>query len=194
MGRPRKRKDAKDREEVLARRQAEKERAEKQAEELRKAALEAAAGAPTAAVNLHVNEGEGGTIPGSQVLKVHKGKTGSVWTHFDLTKPNPSCKCLGPSGEVCGVVPALSGGTTNFWSHLWIHHKEVWYALKFADGSLSAAGKQEMEKLQNALKQVAKPNASLKHNAGGEFLSSNKLPPGAKRTVWHMDTSDTSDT
>lgn len=80
------------------------------------------------------------------------------------------------------MEPAATGGTSNYWSHLWAHHRDVWYKLKDTDGKLNPAGRAEMEALQAAFQKAAAADASLKHSAGGEFLSA-KLPPKAKETM-----------
>ena len=115
------------------------------------------------------------------VLKMHKSKKGMVWTAFDLTKQKPCCTLFSPTGQVCGHTPSTAAGTTNFWSHLWGHHRTKWYELKKRDGKLNAAGEAEFNHLRASLAGDTKPNAAHLR-VGGEFLSE-KLPHSAKETL-----------
>ena len=86
-------------------------------------------------------------------------------------------------GSICGVVPVGNGGTTNYWSHLYTHHRQQWLELKWADGKLNSAGQKELASLKQALEKLKTDGtSSQRHTAGGEFLSA-KLPAGAKETL-----------
>ena len=116
-------------------------------------------------------------------LKMHKGKTGNVWTVFDLTKEKPTCKLPDPkaredSGKICSNEPSPVAGTSNYWAHLWTHHRSTWYELKKLDGKLNPLGDEKL----GALKVCLGSNSALSHHKGGAFLSE-KLPHSAKDTL-----------
>ena len=72
------------------------------------------------------------------MLSTHANKKCAVWSAYDLTTGNkPSCK-LNKEGTtiICGAQPSPAAGTTNYWSHLWTHHRGMWYELKRQSGSL----------------------------------------------------------
>jgi hypothetical protein len=75
-------------------------------------------------------------VPIAGVLGVHKKKKAAIWSVFDLSKEKPSCLVL-DGCEVCGNVPAPTGGTSNYWSHLHVHHRPVWLELKQRCGQLT---------------------------------------------------------
>lgn len=93
---------------------------------------------------------------------------------------------------MCGVEPSPVAGTSNYWSHLYSHHREKWYELKRKAGKLNAAGQAELRTLQEVLENQKKVT-KLKHSAGGEFLSA-QLKPEAKAILdqvtaeWIVDT------
>lgn len=74
-----------------------------------------------------------------------------------------------PSGQRCGFVPSLKAGTTNFWSHLWNHHRQDWYELKQQDGKLNAVGEEALRKLKEALTQ--QPLCQLNPSGGSQLKS-----------------------
>lgn len=97
---------------------------------------------------------------------------------------SPQLHCLLPlciAGGVCGAVPSPAGGTTNYWSHLFNHHKQVWLELKQSDGALGEAGKAELGNLKAQLEKMT-ADSTMSHTKGGEFLSA-KLPASAKTTL-----------
>lgn len=121
-------------------------------------------------------------VPGEHEAKFyalpnHRQKTIPMWDCFDLTVEEPSCKLLNTLGQVCGAKPSMSAGTSNFWSHLWTHHREKWYELKHADGKLNAVGEAELKNLAKMLTQN-----SGSHSKGGSSLK-NKLQGAAKDTL-----------
>lgn len=167
-------------EELLRKRQELKEAKERELAELRERAAAAALGDMNGgeqrgeAQQAEAVEEEGG------ILKKHSKKTGNIWSVFDLTKENPSCKCKTDKGGICGEVPSGTAGTTNYWTHLYAHHRVVWFQLKNADGKLKPAGQAEMKKL---MEEVCKGSStSYSAAVGGEFLSA-KLPPSVKETM-----------
>ena len=137
--------DLEAKEDILRRRKEKKDKAEADAAALRQAAA-------TAMVDLPDGEGdvEGGRANGEyhrkDCMSIHKGKRAALWKAYDLTACKPTCKLFkeGSKEAVCGVCPSDSAGTTNYWAHLWSHHKQTWYELKSQEGSLSAAGVDEM--------------------------------------------------
>jgi len=79
------------------------------------------------------------------VHKAHAMKKGLIWSAYDKTGENPSCLLVKGGGwqtsvgdAICGCVPSDKAGTSNYWSHLWTHHRLVWYELKRRDGALEA--------------------------------------------------------
>ena len=86
------------------------------------------------------------------VLPMHRKKKGHIWTTFDLSKEKPTCTATGtPGGVVCGVCPSTTGGTSNYWSHLYVHHRPIWLELKHAAGHLTESGEAELTLLQGML-------------------------------------------
>ena len=121
------------------------------------AAAEAAARREQAAATALSGTGNDGASDGiapetvsGNVLKEHKSKRGTVWQVFDLSVEHPTCTVLKPNGERCGVQPAKSAGTSNYWNHLWSHHREIWYELRMKDGTLNAAGVTELTTLKES--------------------------------------------
>lgn len=94
--------DKEDREAFLEKRKQAKEKAAAEAAAQRAAAIAASAeeGVPNV-INLEGGaEGEEEQISeAKRIAKKHRAKTGAVWQKFDLTKWNPSCKCLMSTGE-----------------------------------------------------------------------------------------------
>ena len=69
-----------------------------------------------------------------------------------------------------------------YWSHLWTHHRAIWYELKRRDGALNPAGDAALLRLKEGLANMAEAGTALAHSRGGEFLS-RKLPPAQKETM-----------
>lgn len=168
-------------EEALRKRQRIREEKERQAAELRARAAAAAARVDDGGTAERAEDCEEQRDANS-VLKKHEHKAGVIWTVFDLTKEIPTCKCKNSAGEVCNEAPSTTAGTTNYWSHLYNHHRMVWLELKRAQGKLNPAGKAELQKLMEAIHQG---QTSMSHSAGGEFLSA-RLPPVVKETMDRM--------
>lgn len=176
------RRDAADKtakEDVLRKRQEAREAKEREAAAMRERAAAAAVGNadvddPDAQKTDHEATGEGGGM-----LKKHSKKVGIVWSVFDLTQDSPSCKCKTEKGSTCGEVPSAAAGTTNYWTHLYTHHRQVWLELKKAEGKLAPAGIQQLEKL---VQEMNKGQTTYSGATGGEFLSA-KLPPSVKETM-----------
>ncbi|KAL1520176.1 hypothetical protein AB1Y20_023646 [Prymnesium parvum] len=115
------------------------------------------------------------------VKKQHRHKTHALWKCFDLTVDKPSCKLSASSGSICGMVPSPSAGTSNYWSHLWDHHRMQWYELKRADGKLNAAGEAELSELRKMLEKAG-TSFGQDHNKGGGHLKA-VLSGSAKETA-----------
>ena len=115
------------------------------------------------------------------VLKAHGKKKGHVWSAYDLTGDKPSCllvkgDCWQTSvGDViCCCVPTSLAGTSNYWSHLWTHHRLVWYDLKRRDDALNpSAGEAAMVKLKEGLVNMAAATQVNRGIRGEQFLSPN---------------------
>ena len=88
---------------------------------------------------------------GRHVLEKHKRKASAVWDAYDLTKEKPTCTCATNADGTgqCGTAPAQSGGTQNYWTHLYVHHRPVWLALKKKEGSLTDVGETELQLLDS---------------------------------------------
>jgi hypothetical protein len=130
--------------EILAKRQKVKETKKAEEAKLRQAAYAAAASAENEDAEQGITVLEDGNTPGG-TLAQHKGKHNAVWQAFDLSKVYPSCNLTDPlKGEVCGCTPSSAGGTQNYWSHLYNHHREDWLRLKKVSGKLSAVGEAEL--------------------------------------------------
>ncbi|KAL1527010.1 hypothetical protein AB1Y20_015698 [Prymnesium parvum] len=168
-------------EDIIRKRQEAREAQEREAAEIRERAAEAVLratnndGQQVAEQNTQdcQETGEGGT------LKKHSKKVGIVWSVFDLTQENPSCKCKTDKGSICGEVPSSAAGTTNYWTHLYTHHRMVWLELKRSEGKLTPAGVAKLEKLFD---EMNKGQTTYSSAVGGEFLSA-KLPPSVKETM-----------
>ena len=166
---------------ALNKRQAAKDRVEAEAAALKASAAEAALEGAGDEGTRRKDE----TADADGVLKMHKGKKGTVWSAFDLTVEKPTCK-LNKTGmeQICGIEPTPNAGTTNYWSHLWTHHshhRPTWYEMKKGDGKLNHAGEAQLSALKACLS-AADASSSLSHDHGGEFLSV-KLPHAAKETL-----------
>ena len=153
------------------------------------AAAEAAARREQAAATALSGTGNDGASDGiapetvsGNVLKDHKSKRGTVWQVFDLSVEHPTCTVLKPNGDRCGVQPAKSAGTSNYWNHLWSHHKQIWYELRMKDGTLNAAGVTELTTLKEIFAKMAQVESSGKNDRGGEFLSAT-MPPATKHIM-----------
>ncbi|KAL1530127.1 hypothetical protein AB1Y20_001045 [Prymnesium parvum] len=142
---------------ALEKRRMAREEAEAIAKELKEAAAAAA-----------LDSGEVEKKP--EALHHHRNKTHALWQYFDLTVEKPSCKLLrsGTTG-VCGIAPSASAGTTNYWAHLWTHHRDIWYELKRNEGKLNAAGEKEIENLKAMLRK-ASFNKGQDHSTGGHHM------------------------
>ena len=101
---------------ALERRQQAKEAAAAEAADRRE---QAAATALSGTGNDGASDGIAPETVSGNVLKEHKSKRGTVWQVFDLSVEHPTCTVLKPNGERCGVQPAKSAGTSNYWNHLW---------------------------------------------------------------------------
>ena len=95
------------------------------------------------------------TVSGN-VLKDHKSKRGTVWQVFDLSVEHPTCTVLKPNGEHCGVQPAKSAGTSNYWNRLRSHHREIWY-----ERGMSAAPAPSLGSFQDFMTGLAHLNPSV---------------------------------
>ena len=88
---------------------------------------------------------------GRLVLRMHRNKTGTVWKVFDLLQEKPSCLVELSPGVKCGCVPSTTGGTSNYWQHLYHHHRAKWLELKNEDGVLTPAGLHQIEQVRDAM-------------------------------------------
>ncbi|KAL1527151.1 hypothetical protein AB1Y20_015832 [Prymnesium parvum] len=144
----------------------------------RKADEEAAARAQEAAAAA----AEGGAEENPEqpsALRGHRQKKHPLWECFDLQQEKPCCKLPNPAGGgICGATPSTKAGTSNFWAHLWTHHRAKWYELKRAAGQLNAAGKAELEHLSKMLQQP-----SLAGQAHGGTHLKGTLTGAAKQTM-----------
>jgi hypothetical protein len=77
---------------------------------------------------------------------------------------------------ICGCVPSDKAGTSNYWSHLWTHHRLVWYELKRRDGALNPAGEASMAKLKEGLANMAAGTQVNRGIRGEQFLSPLPVP------------------
>jgi len=112
-------------------------------EEIARVAAELEAGRDDAAAPAEGAEGaaEGAAaIAINGVLPQHKRKSGVVWSAYNLSEEKPSC-------TVCGNVPSPTGGTSNYWSHLFVHHRAIWLKLKQKAGALTGSGEAELSAL-----------------------------------------------
>ena len=117
---------------------------------------------------------------GRLVLRVHRNKTATVWKAFDLLQEKPTCLLEVSEGVKCGCPPSTTGGTSNYWQHLYHHHRSVWLAYKHEDGDLTVAGQQEIQdvadamaaRMQAAQKTAAKPALPAKAKATLDRLAS----------------------
>ena len=173
--------DAAEKEKLVAKRQKLKDDAAAEQAALKARAAEAAAaaagdGAAAGAENVDA--------AGEAILKRHQSKRGAVWEAYDLSGERPACKLFKPNGkDVCGAMPSAMAGTSNFWSHLWSHHRQKWYELKQKDGQLNAAGAAELVALKAAFTKMETEGAArLSDGRGSEFLSA-KLPATEKATM-----------
>ena len=139
---------------VEARQQAKADRDERErvaAAEAQAAALrEAAASEDPGTCQPCVADLVGYFVNGRRVHKKHKQKKATVWKSYDLSEEMISC-AVDMGGQPCGHKPTNCGGTTNFWGHLFVHHRAVWLQLKKEDGALTEVGEAEMEVLKTSM-------------------------------------------
>ena len=88
---------------------------------------------------------------GRMVLRMHKNKTATVWRAYDLLQEKPSCTIEVSEAVACGCVPSITGGTSNYWQHLFHHHRSVWLSYKQEDGDLTVVGQQELQHVTEAM-------------------------------------------
>ena len=172
--------DKEAKEDILRKRQEKKDKAETDAAALRQAAAAAIVDLPDGGTTDGAENHDGGACDSNHCLKIHKGKRTAVWKAYDLSTLRPSCKLAkeGAKDSTCGVTPSDSAGTTNYWAHLWSHHRVTWYELKKQEGSLNCAGEVELEKLKKAFAS----NITSTGEHGEEFKMS-KLQGSAKQTM-----------
>jgi len=113
---------------------------------------------------------------GRMVLRCHRHKTATVWRAFDLLHENPPCILETSPGVKCGCCPSSSGGTSNFWQHLYCHHRTIWLEYKHEDNQLTPVGQTELAEVNAA---IAARNAAFKKSA--------KKPPLAPKARVHVD-------
>ena len=94
---------------------------------------------------------------GRIVLRCHARKQADCYDAYDLSLPIPTCM-VNSKGEVggdgmCGQKVDPKNGTTNFWGHLYRHHRKVWLGLKKKGGSLTQAGEVELGILEAGLQE-----------------------------------------
>ena len=139
---------------VEARRKAKQDREDKErvaAEEALAAQLrEAASSEDPATCQPCVADLVGYFVNGRRVHTKHKKKKATVWKAYDLSEECISC-AVDIGGKLCGHQPADCGGTTNFWGHLYVHHRAEWLKLKKEDGALTEVGEAEMGVLQASM-------------------------------------------
>ena len=113
-----------------------------------------------------------------------------------MTGENPSCLLVKGGGwqtsvgdAICGCVPSDKAGTSNYWSHLWTHHRLVWYELKRRHGALNPAGEAAMAKLKEGLANRA-AGTQVNHGIRGEQFLSPNLSSDRRRSCVVVDISD----
>ena len=74
-------------------------------------------------------------------------------------------------------MPSDKAGTSNYWSHLWTHHRLVWYELKQRDGTLNPAGEAAMAKLKEGLANMAAGTYQQRKTSEGL-----RMPPPLRRS------------
>jgi len=52
----------------------------------------------------------------------------------------------------CGCVSSPTGGTSNYWQHLYHHHRTVWLEYKAEDGELTDVGTQELDNIRSGMR------------------------------------------
>ena len=70
-----------------------------------------------------------------------------------MTIEKPRCKMVKDNGELCVCIPSATGGTTNYWSHLEVAHKQKWLELQKKAGRLAKAGQKELSSLLTSLQE-----------------------------------------
>ncbi len=86
---------------------------------------------------------------------------------------------------ICCSVPTSLAGTSNYWSHLWTHHRLVWYELKLREGAFNPAGEAAMVKLKEGLSNMATGTQVNLGIRGEQFLSPN-LSSDQKEMMDHI--------
>ena len=72
---------------------------------------------------------------------------------FDLSKEQPTCIAVKITcGDMCGCKPSSTGGTSNYWGHLFAHHRAIWLEKKRAAGQLTDVGQEELATLADLRK------------------------------------------
>ena len=96
---------------------------------------------------------------GRVVLHKHRHKTSPVWDTFDLSKEQPTCTvAMSADGGLCGCKPASTGGTSNYWGHLFAHHRPIWLEKKRAAGQLTDVGQAELATLAESMEALRQKN------------------------------------
>ena len=98
---------------------------------------------------------------GRLVMKEHEKKNATCFEAFDLLKALPTCLVnavtneltAGDEGPKCNHEIDPKHGTSNFWGHLYRHHRKVWLELKKKAGQLSSAGVVELAQLEVTLQE-----------------------------------------
>ena len=137
---------------------ARKEAARLQLEEVARVAAEIEAGRDVAMPAGGQSDGVSDSLAANGVLPQHRGKTGAVWAVYNLSEEKPSCTVM-EGDHVCGAVPAPTGGTSNYWSHLSCHHRAVWLQLKQGAGLLTGSGEEELKALSKQLTDFSNKNS-----------------------------------
>ena len=136
---------------------------EKEAEELRQRAIEreVARGATTATADAETSLPSATTAP-TAILPKHARKKAIVFEAYDLSVDKPCCilPSIKDSTQTCGHVPAASGGTANYWSHLHREHRAEWLRLKRKSGMLTDVGEEQLQALQSSFNKTREKSAT----------------------------------
>ena len=159
---------------IAAKKQAKAERAaaQKIADEEAVAAAIRAASAEGASANSDQPDAQGPDVTivdGKPRHKKHRKKNSTVYQAYDLSGETIVCAIDG-----CGCIPkVIGGGTTNFWGHLYVHHRAD-CRLKKLDGALTEVGEVEMQVLQASMAAKAERDktglATVKLDAAGQAV------------------------
>ena len=111
------------------------------------------------------------------MLGKHKGKKAACWKCFGLDKDIPYCIAVTnvDGSGTCGVEPAVSGGASNAWDHLFRFHRPLWLELMEEDGKLAASGQEALVGIQTAL--------NARHERLKTSMTNVKLDPEAKASL-----------